>query len=100
MPRTLEEKIATGLEAEKIAYIAPPPELEPTGVLGGDPKWLDLVDFWLAEDVDWGAALLIYISDRFDVSLEQAYADTDSFTKSMIARLDRLEDPDAVVSFN
>ncbi|AEQ52663.1 hypothetical protein [Pelagibacterium halotolerans] len=100
MPRTPAEKIATGLEAERIAYIAPPTELEPEGALGQDQKWVDLVDFWYDQDVSWGAALLVYISDRFDVTLEQAYADTDSFAKSMTARFDRLEDPDAVVSFN
>lgn len=100
MPRTPSEKIETGLEAERIAYIAPPAELEPQGILGEDDRWIDLVDFWHGEDVSWGAALLVYMSDRFDVSLEQAYADTDGFAKSMIARSDRLDDPDAVVSFN
>lgn len=100
MPRTLEQKIQTGLEAENIGYVAPPAEMEPTGVLGDDEKWVALVDFWIAEDVDWGAAMLVYISDRFDGSIEQAYVDTDSFAKSMAARLDRLDDPDAVVSFN
>lgn len=100
MPRTLEQKIATGLEAENIGYVAPPADLEPQGVLGDDGRWIELVDFWISEDVQWGAALLVYIADRFDVSLERAYADTDSFAKAMAARLDRADDPDAVVSFN
>lgn len=100
MPRTLEQKIQTGMEASRINYVAPPAEMEPTGVLGEDSRWVELVDFWIAEDVDWGAALLVYIADRFDVSIEQAYADTDSFAKSITARLDRIDDPDAIVSFN
>ncbi|WP_417582858.1 hypothetical protein [Pelagibacterium sp.] len=100
MPRTAAEKIETGLRAEEIGYVAPPTELEPTGVIGEDEKWVELLDFWVEEEVSWGSALLVYISDRYDVPLSEAYFNTDSFAKSMIARFDRLEDPDCVVSFN
>jgi hypothetical protein len=100
MPRTPAEKVEVGLRAEEIGYVAPPAELEPEGVIGEDPRWVELLDFWHSEDVDWGAALLVYVSDRYDVTMSEAYAGTDGFAKAMIARFDRIEDPDCVVSFN
>jgi hypothetical protein len=100
MPRTLEEIARTDRLAAECGYVPPPLELEPTGMMGGDPAWSTLGEWFDEQGVGWSDGILIYISRRWDQSIEHVYMATDNWAKNEIARRDRLEDPDAVVSFN
>lgn len=95
MARTAEEIEYTDAEAARIGYVDPPKDLEPTGAQGEDPKWTALVD-WFDAHVrgGWGTAILVYISRRYDVSISEAYANTDSWAKAQIRRLDIRDDPE------
>lgn len=93
--RTAEEIQHTDAEATRIGYVDPPKNLEPTGAQGEDEKWVQLVD-WFDAHVrgGWGPAVLIYISRRYDVSAQEAYANSDSWAKAQHRRIDSRDDPD------
>lgn len=100
MPRTADEIAFTDKLAADIGYIEPPIQLAPRGNIYEDNSWADLVDWFREQDIDWAKAIEVFISRRRDVSIQQVYVGIDSWKKRMFARIEREEDPDAVVSFN
>ena len=98
MPRTQAEIDYTNASAAAIGYEEPPGHLHPTGILGKDPVWVELVDWFRGRDISGESAIMVYISRRFDVSIQQAYADTEIFSKGQNLRIEKLEFPDEHVS--
>lgn len=94
MPRTQAEIEKTEANAIECGYEEPPEHLHPKGLLDQDDAWSDLVDYWRGRNIDWGSALLVYISRRFDVSIGEAYMSTDNFVKHEALRIDKLENPE------
>ena len=85
--RELTPEEASHIEevSARSGYKAPPPELEPEGVLGEDARWDDLWD-WFREHTDDGHdAFLVYLCRRYpNQSISDAYAGTDSWVKSKL----------------
>lgn len=100
MPRTLQDVSHTDKIADEINYIAPPSNLEPQGRVGEDPAWSELVDWFRGQEIAWASAIEVYVSRRWDTPIQSVYAAIDSWKKHQIDRIDREDDPDAVVSFN
>jgi hypothetical protein len=100
MPRTATDVDYTDQIATNIGYVSPPVHLEPTGPVGEDPTWSDLVDWYRGQEIPWASAVEVYVSRRYDTPIQDVYAAIDSWKKSQIDRLDREEDPEAGISFN
>ncbi len=100
MARTAADIAFADSIATDIGYIAPPAHLEPTGRVGEDPAWTDLVDWFRGQEIAWAAAIEVYLSRRWDTPIQDVYAAIDSWKKHEINRIDRVDDPDAVISFN
>jgi hypothetical protein len=100
MRRTPAEVDYTDKIAADIGYVTPPAHLEPTGLVGEDPAWSELVDWFRGQKIAWAPAIEIYVSRRWDTPIQEVYAAIDGWKKSQIDRLDREDDPDAVISFN
>lgn len=100
MPRTPADVAYTDKIAADIGYIAPPAHLEPAGRVGEDEAWSDLVDWFRGQEIAWAPAIEVCISRRWDTPIPDVYAAIDSWKKHEIDRIDREDDPTAVVSFN
>lgn len=100
MPRTLDDIAYTDSLAARMRYDEPPAHLQPTGPMGEDDTWQDLVDWFDGRDIAWASAVEIYISRRWDQPIAEVYAMIDSWKKEQINRLDRASDPSAITNFN
>lgn len=100
MPRTTDDVVYTDQIADKIGYVAPPAHLEPQGRVGEDPAWSTLVDWFRGQEIAWTSAVEVYVSRRYDTPIQDVYASIDSWKKGELDRIDREDDPDAVISFN
>lgn len=80
-------------------YKAPPAELEPTGVMGKDSKWVELSDWFEINTHDWGTAMQVYIARRWGQSMQEVYMNIDGWMKSEIRRKDIRDDEEAANSY-
>lgn len=100
MARTAEEIAFTDELAAKIGYVAPPAHLEPTGNIYEDDTWTELVDWYRSQGIAWASAIEVFISRRRDVSIQNVYAGIDSWKKRTFERIEREDDPNAIIGFN
>ncbi|WP_417584361.1 hypothetical protein [Pelagibacterium sp.] len=100
MPRTHAETMQIAALAESIGYAHPAAELEPAGRMYEDAAWNDLVD-WFRENTDsWSDAVRVYCATRFGQSIEEVSIAAEGWIVSTAKRLEREDEPDAVVWFN
>lgn len=102
MPRTPEEIAYTDAQADRIGYIAPPPEIEPVDKIFVDARWTGLVD-WFDANIPtrhgWYSAIQVYISRRYNTSIQEVYANVDDWAGGQFRRLDVRDAPEAEHSY-
>ena len=95
MSRTPDEIAQADLEARRVGYLPPPPQLEPrTHIHQGGRQWESLVDWFEQNTKDFDSAMLVYLSHRYDWPLSGAYIATDSFIKAQYRRFEERDHPD------
>lgn len=82
-------------------YRAPPMTLWPTRGPDLDPAAWDVLLDWLAAHTENPrAALLVYVTDRTQCTIGEAYVITDGFMKRRNDRLAQMKDPDWIPGHN
>ncbi len=85
--------------AAECRYKSPPADLEPTGMMGEDPTWQELSDWFEVHTHDWTTSMKVYIARRWQQPISEVYMNIDGWMKSEIRRKDIRDDEEAANSY-